>query len=381
MVTTTTPESEAEAKTIGAVFKVAVEPANELDQLLAKFSLNKVVRIQAWISRFLHNSRARVTEKEKLMGPLTTQEINDQHVFWVKRAQEVQDDNQDDKVNDDKQRLGVQMNDEGIHVCKGRLQGQYPVFLPESHPYTAKLVEDAHQRTLHGGVGLTMAQVRESSWVPRLRQLVKKTIRECHGCRRFHAKPVSKPPPGNLPINRTEGDRPFQVVGVDFAGPIKYRITKKTEGKVYIVLYACSLTRALYLELTTSMETNEFIPTLKRLIARKGRPEKIYSDNGKTFVAAASWLKKAQADEKLQQFLAKENIKWQFNLSRAPWCGGQFERMVGLVKSALYKSIGNGCLTKKELQDVLLDVEITLNNRPLGYQEDDIQMPTLTPNS
>ena len=36
------------------------------------------------------------------MGPLTTQEINDQHVFWVKRAQEVQDD----KVNEDEQRLG-----------------------------------------------------------------------------------------------------------------------------------------------------------------------------------------------------------------------------------------------------------------------------------
>ena len=61
--------------------------------------------------------------------------------------------------------------------------------------------------------------------------------------------------------------------------------------------------------------------------------------------------------------------------------GGQFERMVGLVKSVLYKSIGNGYLMKEELEAVLLDVEVTLNNRPLGYQEDDIQMPTLTPNS
>lgn len=55
--------------------------------------------------------------------------------------------------------------------------------------------------------------------------------------------------------------------------------------------------------------------------------------------------------------------------------------MVGLVKSALFKSIGNGYLTKKELEAVLLDLEITLNNRQLGYQKDDIQMPTLTPNS
>jgi hypothetical protein len=36
----------------------------------------------------------------------------------------------------------------------------------------------------------------------------------------LHAKPVSKPRPGNLPVDRTEGDRPFQVVGVDFEDPI-----------------------------------------------------------------------------------------------------------------------------------------------------------------
>ena len=129
------------------------------------------------------------------------------------------------------------------------------------------------------------------------------------------------------------------------------------------------------------METGEFLQTLKRLIARKGRPEKIYSDNAKTFVAAAQWLKKVQQDEKFHHFLTNQNIKWQFNLSRAPWWSGQFERLVGVIKSALYKAIGNGCLSWTELQDVLLVVEVTLNNRPLGYLEDDIEMPVLTPNS
>lgn len=54
---------------------------------------------------------------------------------------------------------------------------------------------------------------------------------------------------------------------------------------------------------------------------------------------------------------------------------------MGVVKQALYKAIDNGCLGWTELQDVLLDVEVTLNNRPLGYLEDDIEMPVLTPNS
>ena len=83
----------------------------------------------------------------------------------------------------------------------------------------------------------------------------------------------------------------------------------------------------------------------------------------------------------MQNYLSVNQIHWQFNLSRAPWWGGQFERMIGFVKSALNKTIGHGMLTWKELQEVLLDVEVCLNNRPLSYVENDVQLPVLTPNS
>ena len=33
------------------------------------------------------------------------------------------------------------------------------------------------------------------------------------------------------------------------------------------------------------------------------------------------------------------------------------------------------------MQEVILDVVVALNNRPLGYVEDDFQLPTLTPNT
>ena len=168
-----------------------------------------------------------------------------------------------------------------------------------------------------------MARVRQNHWIPRLRRLAKRVIRQCRGCRRFQARAVAKPPPGNLPRDRTEGDRPFQAVGVDFAGPIMYRISKKTYGKAYPILYACSLTSAIYLELTESVETGEFLQSLKRLIARKGRSEKIYSDNAKTFVAAVQWLERVQQDKKFHHFLTNQNTKRQFNLSRAPGGGRQ----------------------------------------------------------
>ena len=86
-------------------------------------------------------------------------------------------------------------------------------------------------------------------------------------------------------------------------------------------------------------------------------------------------------DEIFNDFLSQQSIIWQFNLSRAPWWGGQFERLIGLMKAAFYKTVGQGLLTWEELTEVLLSIEVTLNNRPLSYLEEDVQLPTLMQNS
>ena len=146
------------------------------------------------------------------------------------------------------------------------------------------------------------------------------------------------------------------------------------------MLFACSLTRAFHLELARSMETAEFLLTLEGLIARRGRPSTIYSDHRSTFIGAAAWIRQVKKDEKLNDFLAHHQIVWKVNPSRAPWWGGQFKRMVGLVKAAMRKTIGNTSPAFNELKEVILDVEVALNGRPLSYVED-LQLPILTPNS
>ncbi|XP_028419006.1 uncharacterized protein LOC114544621 [Dendronephthya gigantea] len=373
IVSQSSAESQAEARVTREIFAVATETnPDQLDLILKDHELTKAVRVIAWIARFIYNCR---NPDNVIRGPLTTDELMAQHEFWIKRAQQ-SSDNEEDRL-----RLNVQPNEQGILQCRGRVQGEYPIYLPDTHPYTKKLVQREHLRTLHGGVQLTMTSVRKDYWVPRLRRLVKGTVKECHGCRRFRARAVADPPPGNLPEDRTQGTYPFQVIGVDYAGPIRYKKRAKVEGKAYIAVYTCSLCRAVYLDLMASLETQEFLLSLKRFIARKGRPKKIYSDNGSTFVGAANWLKKVNNDEKFNQYLADNKIVWQFNLSRAPWWGGQFERMVGLVKNALHKTIGNGLLSWKELEEVLLDIEVCLNDRPLSYVEEDLQFPILTPNT
>ena len=238
-----------------------------------------------------------------------------------------------------------------------------------------KIIEDAHLQTLLGGAGLTVSVVREAYWIPKVRQLAKKVIRKCYGCKRFQAAAFANPPTGNLPRERTEGSIPFQVIGVDFAGPICCKQTAKSEGKAYIILYTCSLKPALYLEVLPDMTFEEFLGSFKKMIANRGRPQKVISDNGRTFIAAAKWLRKIMRKEKLQDFLAHHKITWQFNLSRVPRWDGMFERMVGLVKTAFYKVLKRAELKFKELQDI----QIILDNGPLSYCEDDIRLPTLTP--
>ena len=88
------------------------------------------------------------------------------------------------------------------------------------------------------------------------------------------------------------------------------------------MLYACSLTKALYLEVLPNLETTTLMPSLKRFIAEQGRPSKILSDNEMTFVGATKLMKEIQKDKQMQGYLASEKITWRFNLSRAPWWGG-----------------------------------------------------------
>ena len=90
--------------------------------------------------------------------------------------------------------------------------------------------------------------------------------------------------------DRTKESAPFEVVGSDFLGPIGYKIKTKKEGKAYILLFAFTLTRAVHPQLLPNQTAEEFIKHLKRFIIRKGRPTKIYSYNGRTFVAAVKWL-------------------------------------------------------------------------------------------
>ena len=270
-----TKASEAEAKPIKEVLGVVLNEKDPVDEILQKHRLWKTIRILVRVRRFIQNCRAKGKEK-KITGPITTEETEKELTLLIKKAQQCARDGP--KYEEDKLQLNLQPNSNGIPECRGRIQGDYPTYVSDVGTFAEKLVERAHLVSMHGGVGLTIAEIRQKYWIPRIRRLVKRVIEKCHGCKRFRVKALSNPPAGYLPKDRTEGDAPFQTVGLDYAGPITYR-RKKSDGKAYILVYACSLTRALHLDLLPDLSAEEFIFSFKRLVARRGRPRKIYSDN------------------------------------------------------------------------------------------------------
>ena len=231
---------------------------------MQRFSYKKAIRITAWIIRFKENCKS----MEKRRRPLITEEVCAANEVWIKRSQ--QQAAGAPEVEQHKSQLRLEKDHRGIYVCYGRLQGDYPVYLPTKSTFTEALVRNAHLTTLHGGVGLTITKIREHYWVPKLRQLAKKIVRNCFGCKQFHT----------------------MALGLDYAGPLYYKKREKTIGKAYILLFTCSLTRAIYLELLSDQTLERFLPTLKKFIAKSGRPEKIYSDNFQHLLLQQNGLRK-----------------------------------------------------------------------------------------
>ena len=95
-----------------------------------------------------------------------------------------------------------------------------------------KLIQHSHEKTMHFGVASTMAFIRENWWIPQLRAKVKKLIRNCNVCKVVSAKPFTATATSQLPVFRTNPVRPFEVTGVDFAGPLIYKVTKKEDGNI-----------------------------------------------------------------------------------------------------------------------------------------------------
>lgn len=161
------------------------------------------------------------------------------------------------------------------------------------------------------------------------RNLAKKVVRKFITCFRHNAQTV-QPIMGQLPELRLTPGSPFDVTGVDYAGPSLIKNNKGRGAKLYkcyVSLFVCFSRKAVYLELVTELTKDAFLLGLKRFVARRGKPAQIFSDNSKNFVAVASHLKYLDRfllknNQYLIDTISLESIDWKFILPHSPHFGG-----------------------------------------------------------
>ncbi|XP_046841149.1 uncharacterized protein LOC124435254 [Xenia sp. Carnegie-2017] len=371
-----------------AVLVVDASEKFGIDQIICidRYSrVERLFRITAWVARFVRNLIARTKGKHEdlTFTELGSQELQKAERLWIKASQDRL------KKEDKFKQLEVQLNvveKDGLLKCQGRLaesdleeETKFPTLLPKEGRLTELIVEHSHRKVHHSGVRATLAEIRSRFWIPQGRQRVKSILNKCIVCKKLEGKSYNRPSEANLPAFRVEQSEPFSKTGVDFAGPLYVKNAPGGTDKVYIALFSCCVTRALHLDLVKDLSADEFVRCLRRFAARRGTPSLMVSDNAKTFKATVKTLENLYKNERMQGYLGNNRIEWKFNLERAPWWGGFFERMVRSVKRCLKKVLGNARLTFDELLTVLVEVEATLNSRPLTYTYDEVGSEPLTP--
>ncbi|XP_038162876.1 uncharacterized protein LOC119797746 [Cyprinodon tularosa] len=360
---------------------------------LEKYSrLKTVLRVTAWMKRFIANARSTT----KMSGELTAEELHEAGKYWIKVIQNQSFSSEIQSLKTGKctqadsriRQLKPFLDQDELLSVGGRLQHsdfsyreKHPWILPSDHRYTEMLVHYQHEKVMHAGVRDTLVQTREQFWILRARQVVKKVVSRCVFCKRFKAK-AGQQTTAPLPKDRITESPPFEITGVDFAGPL-YVKTQNSMTKAYIALFTCAVTRAVHLELVSDLSTENFLLALKRFVSRRGLCKVIYSDNAKTFKRADQDLKelwKGIKDPQLQEFFSEKGITWRFIAERAAWWGGFWERLVRSVKVILRKVLGRAKLGFEEVCTILAEAEAIINSRPLTYVHNDVDEPQpLTP--
>ena len=344
-------------------------------------SFYRLIRVTALVLKFCRCMRTKIR-------PETAESLIEDNVkaeeLWILESQRALVGHKN--FRQWKRQFCLFQDERGVWRCRGRIQNaalpydtKHPILLLREHHLTALLVMRAHERVLHNRVKETLTEMRAHFWIVKGRSFIRRLLRQCLVCKRHEGKAYDPPPPPPLPPYRVEEAPPFSCTGVDFAGPLFVKLTTGGSQKVWIYLYTCCIVRAVHLDLVPDMSTPAFLHSLKRFIARRGIPVRMLSDNGKTFKGAARAIKAVVTHSEVLKYLSGIRVKWTFNIPKAPWWGGVFERMVQSTKRCLRKVIGQARFSYDELLTALTEVELVINSRPLSYAAGEDLEEALTP--
>ena len=198
---------------------------------------------------------------------------------------------------------------------------------------------------------------------------------------------------GELPAFRSNVMPAWSAVNMDLFGPILIRDDCVKKGpriykKVYGVIYACTRTRGIYLDVATDYSTESVLHTVRRLLACKGNVQLIISDPGSQLKGAhreiTEW-RNGWSRDKLVRFGANKGLTWTFIMPSTQHQNGAAEiliKMVKGVKKSFMHAMGDTKMSLNELNTMMAEISNLVNERPIGIKPNTRTDPQyLSPNS
>ena len=354
-------------------------------------SFNRLLRTMAYVFRFNHNIKK---QNLRINGPLKLSELQQAKQVCVKAIQlhhffeyDLSEKGQA-KVMKNFVQLNPFLDSSGVLRAGGRLfnasipyNNKHPILLPSDSHFTTIIIDHFHRMYLHPGPSILQAVIQLEYWVPSLRRLVRKRVFSCSRCYRLKAKAFI-PKMADLPPQRVRATiKAFMKTGLDFAGPfyMKESLRRKSAVyKVYFCIFVCMVTKAIHIEVVSSLSADGFLAALDRFVSLRGHPTDMYSDCGSNFVAAArklkewfNWYTSEQTQKEIGEKITVRRITWHFNPPHAPHFGGIWEAGVKSAKSLMIRTVGDVALTFEELATLTAKISAVLNSRPISPLSND----------
>lgn len=346
----------------------------------------KLLNCVAYVLRFIRNltrSMVRVSTSKWLnkvegeSGTFSVGETKIAKLFLIFEAQSTFPPSKAEREN-----LSLFKDEWKILRSKGRIENsetpystQNPIYLPPKSHTIFLLVYSLHLCLMHAGPTTTITELRAQFWLPKGRQTVREIVRKfCVACKRISGPLFRATEFPCLPRERVKETSVFENCGIDYMGPLSVKRNGEIV-KVWIVLFTCMVVRAIHLELVFNLSAESFIGVLRKFVARRGMPRKIFSDKGTQFVLTEKTLDKKFLDEwnEIRQdnffleYLHKNGIQWKFITEHAPWRGGFYERLIGIVKENLRRTIGRTVMEAERLAVLVTEIENVVNSRPITF--------------
>ncbi|XP_062616110.1 uncharacterized protein LOC134277820 [Saccostrea cucullata] len=190
-----------------------------------------------------------------------------------------------------------------------------PVILPKDHHVSTLILKQIHQDLLHSGKNHMLAKLRERYWLIHAPSAIRKVISKC-----------------------------------------------------------VTSSRAVYLEIAASLDTDSYIDALPRFIVRRGQVKKIRSDNGTNFVGAERELKKSIQEwnqAQIQSAILQKNVDCQFNPPAGSHCRGAWDKLIRFIRKAMNSVLKKQTLDDEGLHTLMYEIE---------YTDQHCDLEPLTPN-